>query len=230
VGVPRGGRDDERMTVRDKMLARLAGQLRQPHGLAGWSMGSMLNRANRVTVTAAVEALAPAPGEVGADIGFGGGLGLSLLLDRVGPTGRVYGCDISRPMLDRARRKHRRALAERRLELHQASMTDLPIAGMSVDAAMSVNTVYFVGDEAFAGLAGMLSRNGRLVLGLGDPSAMAREPVTAHGFRIRPLGEVLTLLDSAGLTLVDHHRVGSGPDAFHLLLARPDPDRLPRDV
>jgi SAM-dependent methyltransferase len=190
-------------------------------------MGSMLNRANRAALKAAVEALAPAPGEVGADVGFGGGLGLTLLLDRVGPTGRVHGLDISTAMLDRARRQHRRALAEGRLELHEASMTDLSSIDVSVDAAISVNTIYFVGDEAFAGLAGMLSRTGRLVLGLGDPAAMAREPVTVHGFRIRPLPEVLSLCDAAGLTLVDHHRVGSGPGAFHLLVAQPTPPRPP---
>ena len=188
----------------------------------------MLNRANRATVTAAVEALAPRPGEVGADIGFGGGLGLALLLDRVGPAGRVHGWDISRSMLDRARRQHRRALAEGRLELHQASMTDLPSAGVSIDAAMSVNTIYFVADDAFGGLARMLSANGRLVIGLGDPTAMAREPVTVHGFRIRPLAEVVALLEAAGLSLDDDHRVGPGPDACHLLVTRPSPDRMPR--
>ena len=56
---------------------------------------------------------------------------------------------------------------------------------------------------------------------------MAREPVTAHGFRIRPLPEVLTPLDTAGLTLVEHHRVGPGPDAFHLLVTMPNRDRVP---
>ena len=218
---------DGRVAIRDKLLAGLAGQLRRPHGPAGWTMGSRLNRANRANVTAAVEALAPAPGEVGADIGFGGGLGLALLLDRVGPAGRIHGWDISRVMLDRARRQHRRALADGRLELHQASMTDLPIAGVAIDAAMSINTIYFVGDEAFGGLAQTLSGHGRLVIGLGDPAAMAREPVTAHGFRIRPLAEVVAILDAAGLTIVDHHRMGPSPDAFHLLVTRPNPDRIP---
>jgi arsenite methyltransferase len=51
--------------------------------------------------------------------------------------------------------------------------------------------------------------------------AMAREPVTAHGFRIRPVAEVQPALTAAGLTLVDHRRVGSGPHAFHLLVAQP---------
>jgi hypothetical protein len=51
--------------------------------------------------------------------------------------------------------------------------------------------------------------------------AMVRKPVTAHGFRIRPVAEVEAALTTAALTLVDHRRVGSGADAFHLLVAQP---------
>jgi len=200
------------------MLAALAGQLRRPHGLAGRYVGSKLNRVNRASMLAAVDALAPAPGQVIADIGFGGGLGLALLLDRAGPTNRVHGVDISRLMLKRARRRHRRAIADGRLTLHEASMTDLPFADASVDAVMSLNTVYFVPDDVFAELARTLSPTGRLVLGFGDPDAMAREPLTDHGFRIRPVADVRAALDAAGLTVTDHRRVGQGADAFHLLV------------
>jgi arsenite methyltransferase len=137
---------------------------------------------------------------------------------------RIHGVDISRVMIGRARRRHRRAVADGRLVLHEASMTDLPIAGASVDAAMTVNTIYFVPDSVFAELTRALSPTGRLVVGLGDPDAMAREPVTVHGFRIRPLAEVQAALTRAGLTFVDHRRVGDGPDAFHLLVAQPTQD------
>ena len=63
----------------------------------------MLNRGNRWSVKAAVQLSGAAPGKVVADVGFGGGIGLSLLLDRVGDRGVVCGIDISRDMLDRAR-------------------------------------------------------------------------------------------------------------------------------
>jgi ubiquinone/menaquinone biosynthesis C-methylase UbiE len=184
-------------------------------------MGSLLNRANRAAVAVAVDVLAPAPGQVVADIGFGGGLGLALLLDRVGPTGRVHGVDISHVMLDRARRRHRHAVAAGQLVLHEASMTDLPLADASIEAAMTVNTIYFVPDNAFAELARTLSPTGRLVLGLGDPDAMARDPVTAHAFRLRPITELQAALTAAGMTVADHRRVGDGPNAFHLLVAQP---------
>jgi ubiquinone/menaquinone biosynthesis C-methylase UbiE len=181
----------------------------------------MPNRVNRAAVMGAVDALAPGPGLVAADIGFGGGVSLALLPDRVRPGGRVHGVDISRATLDRARRRYRSPVADGRLVLHEASMTGLPMADASVDAAMTVNTVYFVPDEAFAELARMLSPKGRLVVGVGDPEAMARERFTAHGFRIRPMPDLAAALTAAGLTLVDHRRQGSGHDAFHLLIALP---------
>ena len=191
-------------------------------------MGSMLDRANRDAVAAAVDALAPAPGQAVADIGFGGGLGLALLLDRVGPTGRVHGVDISHVMLDRARRRHRHAITDGHLVLHEASMTDLPIPDASLDAVMTVNTIYFVPDTAVAELARILTPAGRLVLGLGDPDAMHRDPVTTHRFRLRPMADVHATLTTAGLTLADHRRVGHGPDAFHLLIAHPTTDPASR--
>jgi SAM-dependent methyltransferase len=98
-------------------------------------------------------------------------------------------------------------------------MTDLPLADGSIDAAMTVNTIYVVPDDAFAELARIISPTGRLVLG--DPDAMRRDPVTAHAFRLRRLAEVQSALTAAGLTLADHRRVGGGPDAFHLLVAQP---------
>jgi ubiquinone/menaquinone biosynthesis C-methylase UbiE len=144
--------------MRERLLAGLAGQLRRPHGFAGLATGPVLDRANRAAV-AAVDALAPAPGQVVADIGFGGGL--ALLLDRVGPNGQVHGVDISLAMLDRVRRRQRHAIADRRLVLHEASMTDLPLAAASIDAAMTVNTIYFVPDDAFAELARIIAPTGR---------------------------------------------------------------------
>jgi len=78
------------MGVRARMHAGLARQLRHPAGLAGHLVGLMMNRRNRRTITAAVDALAPSEGAVVADIGFGGGVGVELLLDRVGAAGRVH--------------------------------------------------------------------------------------------------------------------------------------------
>ncbi len=57
------------MGLRDRMLAGLAAQLGKPTGLRGRLVGNMLNRSNRGTMLAAIEALELKPGATAADLG-----------------------------------------------------------------------------------------------------------------------------------------------------------------
>lgn len=211
------------MGVRKRLYAGLARQLGHPRGLAGRFVATRLNRSNRVPVTAAVDSLGPASGQVVADIGFGGGLGLALLLDRVGPAGKVYGFDISRLAVNLAKRRNEDAVTGGRLVLHEAPMGQLPLADGSLDGIITVNTIYFVADlrQSFTELARALSPTGRLVVGLADPGTMARMPVTKAGFRLRPVAEVEAALAHAGLSVVDHDQLTRGDATFHLLVAAP---------
>jgi len=176
-------------------------------------------------VAAAVEATELRPGQSGADIGFGGGVGLPLLLARVRPGGHVHGVELSDTMLARARRGYRNEMSAGSLTLHAGSITALPLTDSSIDAAITVNTIYFVTDldRAFAELARVLSPSGRVVVGLGDPTEMAKTPFTAHGFTIRPVDDVAAALVAAGLAPVSRLRVGDGDGANHLLVAGKGP-------
>lgn len=199
------------------MFAGLARQLGHPQGFAGTAVTRLLNRVNRRPVTAAVEALEVRPGETALDIGFGGGVGLDLLL-RAGA--EVHGAEISETALSRARRTFPKNLSAGRLVLHRAGMAELPLADGTIDAALTVNTVYFVPSltPAFAEVARVLSPRGRFVVGIGDPEDMKKMPMTAHGFRLRPPSEVEDALVEAGLELRRHDRLGESR-TFHLLVA-----------
>ncbi|MGH3646864.1 MAG: class I SAM-dependent methyltransferase [Micromonosporaceae bacterium] len=210
------------MRLRERFQVTLAHQLGNPSGVPGRAVAAMLNRGNRATVTAAVDAARVSPGEHAADLGFGGGVGVPLLLDRVGPGGRVYAIDQSTTMVTRAARRFRREIAGGRLTVREGTLAALPLADESLDAAVTVNTVYFVPELSpfFAELARVLRREGRVVIGIGDPDGMAELPFTRHGFTIRPVPGLVAELERAGLTVADHRRVGSGERAFHLLVAR----------
>ncbi|GAB4585297.1 class I SAM-dependent methyltransferase [Nocardia sp. IFM 10818] len=209
-------------SVRDRLLATIAGQLGNPHGLLGKGVALLLNRGNLAAITAAVEATGLTTGNTAADIGFGGGAGLPLLLNRVGVDGAVHGIEISQDMLDRARSRFPGDIATGRLRLAEGSLTSLPLPDDGLDAAITVNTIYFVPDlpAAVAELVRVVRPGGRLVVGIGDPDAMAKMPFTPYGFTLRPVSEVVDALEAAGCT-VERSDLPQKPIPHRLLIATP---------
>jgi arsenite methyltransferase len=205
------------------LLSMVAGQLGHPHGILGPLVARALNRGNERLIAAAVESAEIPRGAVAADIGFGGGVGLQLLLDHVGDDGVVHGIEIADGMLRRARSRFGRDVASGRLRLSSGSLTELPLDDNSVDALITLNTVYFITelDSACADLARVLRPGGRAVIGIGDPDVMARLPFTAHGFTIRPVGEIAAALQNSGLQ-VEQRRIDEKPMPRHLFIGRRD--------
>jgi arsenite methyltransferase len=179
----------------------------------------MLNKGNAEPIAAAVEALRLSGGETVADIGFGGGYGLGLLLDATRDGGHVHGVEPARDMLARARKTWGSEIASRRLELHEATMDSLPFAAGALDGWISANTIYFVDDlaAAFHEMGRVLTPGGRGVIGIADPEWMSRQAFTKHSFTLRPVADVLAALATAGLT-PEHHTLGDREPTFHLLV------------
>ncbi len=105
------------------------------------------------------------PGETVVDLGSGGGLDLILAARRVGPAGRAIGVDLTRAMVERARRNLERAgLAQ--AEVRRGTIEDLPVASGSVDRVIS-NCVVNLSPEkprVFAEVARVLRPGGRMVI------------------------------------------------------------------
>lgn len=185
-------------------------------------MTGVLNRANRGLMVACGQALDPQTGDTVADLGFGGGHGLVYLLDRVGSAGIVHGVDLSDTVINHARKRFRDPIRRGQLVLHHAPMTDLPLPPASLDGAMTVNTVYYLHDDALAlalkSVAQALRPGARLAIGAADPGYQARMPF-GHGMIARTPAQIEGFLTTAGLGLTDHRRVGESADAFHIYLA-----------
>jgi arsenite methyltransferase len=210
-------------SLRERLLATVAGQLGRPHGILSPLVARALNRGNERAIAAAVDSAEIVRGAVTADIGFGGGAGLQLLLDRVGEDGVVHGIEIADDMLRRARSRFGRDVGSVRLRLSRGSLTELPLDDNSVDALITVNTVYFISelDAACKELARVVRPGGRAVIGIGDPEVMARLPFTAHGFTIRPVGEIAAALQNSGLQ-VEQRRIDEKPMPRYLFIGRRD--------
>jgi arsenite methyltransferase len=212
------------MDPRSAFQRGLAKQLGHPQGLAGRVVGRRLNQRNEKAVDAAVAALEIGAGQVVADVGFGGGVGLAALLRS--PAATVHGAEISEDMLRAAGKTYKSELAAGRLRLHAAPMSALPLPDAGLDGIVTTNTIYFIADlaPAFAELRRVLAPGGRLAIGIGDPDHMKDLPFTPYGFHLRPVDDVVRQLATAGLTLTDHRRLGptEGPRhlrVFHVLIA-----------
>lgn len=76
------------------------------------------------------------PGQTVLDLGSGAGLDCFLAAQRVGPTGRVIGVDMTPEMLDRARANAQR-LGVTNVEFRLGEIEHLPVADASVDVIIS---------------------------------------------------------------------------------------------
>lgn len=101
------------------------------------------------------------PGETVVDLGCGGGLDVFLASDRVGPTGKAIGVDMTPEMLALARKNAR---GRTNVEFHQATIDDLPLADASVDCVISNCVINLAPDKhaVFREIARILKPGGRL--------------------------------------------------------------------
>lgn len=154
--------------------------------------------------------LAVEPGDDVLEVGFGGGELLGWL--RGATEGEVHGVDVSAEAAARARRRF-----GARVAIYEASVEALPLANASVDAACSVNNLYFWADPAagMAELARVVRPGGRLAVAFEPPEELRKWPGHRHGFRLFEEAEVRALMEGAGFR--DIRRAegrGRKPDRF----------------
>ncbi len=76
------------------------------------------------------------PGDTVLDLGSGGGIDVLLAAKRVGPTGKVYGLDMTDEMLTLARENQRKAGAEN-VEFLKGEIENIPLPDKTVDLIIS---------------------------------------------------------------------------------------------
>jgi SAM-dependent methyltransferase len=86
------------------------------------------------------------PGQTVLDLGSGGGIDVLLSARRVGPTGKVYGLDMTDDMLALARENQRKAGATN-VEFLKGTIEAIPLPGESVDVVISNCVINLASDK-----------------------------------------------------------------------------------
>ncbi|MFL6278199.1 MAG: arsenite methyltransferase [Blastocatellia bacterium] len=144
-------------------------------------------------------------GETVVDLGCGGGLDVFLAAQKVGPSGRAIGIDMTAEMLERARRNAENGPDGEpytNVEFHQATIDRLPLAAATADCVISNCVINLASDKpaVFREIARVVKPGGRLAVS----DIALKQPLPAE------IGNDLLAYVGciAGAILIDDYRQG----------------------
>lgn len=195
-------------------------QASSPRGLFGRVLGVIWTREHRHINRAALDLLEIRPGERLLEIGCGPGEALREVVRR---GGSVVGVDVSATMMLLARKRNRRAVEKKSVELRLASRGKLDLEPAAFDGAYSVHCVYFWAspEQMLADIAGALKPGARLVLAFTPDTPGVPPRFRDSTYRFYTPAKMRELLMKAGFANVRAVPLPASPANIGVIAERP---------
>ena len=198
----------------------IARQGRKPSGLLGQIVARVMAKETASENDFALELLQLQPEDAVLEIGCGHGETLAKCANVVS-RGILRGIDFSPMMHRHAMRRHRRLVAEKRIEFQLGSSDRLPFDDQSFDKVFAVHTIYFwkTPRDHLAEAHRVLKPGGRFVLGFRPAEdAGFRATYPSEIYHIRSEVEVANLATDAGFEAVDLRRHTRGNSRISFII------------
>jgi arsenite methyltransferase len=207
--------------MEERIARQVASQLARPCGDEGVKITTAMNATNAYITSRALDWLAPAPGERLLEIGPGNGrLSLSAV-QTLGAEGSYLGFEYAQDTAALA--QHTLGNEAAHVQLLSGDFLSHTQASPG-DALLAVNVVYFFDDLALftARCFEWLRPGGRVVIALRSAPALEKLPFVEHGFRLRPLDQLLRALHAAGFASIEARYFDEGTTTLGDLIIEVD--------
>jgi len=125
------------------MLKKLiALQFKKPSGLFGIFSSNIMIRGNMSSYHKLIENLEIKPNEKVLEIGYGQGIGISLMAEMY-PSNIIHGVDFSRLMYKRATKRNKKYIDEKKVKLIYGNFLATNLNDNDYDKIFCINVVYF---------------------------------------------------------------------------------------
>ena len=147
------------------LMVRAARQCRRPSDRAGRAVLERMNVSHAAVTQRGLSHVAIAEDFTILDVGCGGGQTVDRLAS-IATRGKVYGVDFSEASVAMTREMNQRAIAEGRVDIEQASVSQLPFPDATFDLVTAVETHYYWPDlpRDVREVMRALKRGGRLLV------------------------------------------------------------------
>lgn len=188
-----------------------ANQLKTPSGFRGRIINRFMNSVNKKMNVAAVTALQLQPNHKVIDVGFGGGIALDYMTQKVN-NGMVVGLEMSKISLTQARHKYRNLIKKGRIKLVNGANVQMPFYDNQFDRVNSINTVYFLNAllDNFKEIYRILKPSGMAVIGFRPPEEMKKLSFTKKGFKLYGKKTIILYLKSVGFKEIQIMEMNDG--------------------
>ncbi len=185
------------------MLRKFFANTRQPNGLGGKIMLSMMNMEHTPVTNWGFKHIKIDEKSDALDIGCGGGKTIARLL-KICKKGTVTGFDYSKESVKKSIKYNQKAIDSGRCKVIEGNVIDMPFKKNQFDVVSAVETIYFWPEiqKAFKGVYKILKTGGKFII-INEASSTIGEKWEKRidGMKVYRKDELVKLLENAGFTV-----------------------------